>query len=426
MKNLIEELQWRGLVQDIIPETEQLLMKEKVSGYIGFDPTSDSLHIGSLVPIILLMHLQKAGHKPFALIGGATGMVGDPSGKSAERNMLSKEQINLNVQGVKKQLSKFLDFDSNAENAAVLVNNIDWFTDFTFLDFIRDVGKYITVNYMMSKDSVKKRLETGMSFTEFTYQLVQGYDFFHLYQTYGIKLQMGGSDQWGNIVTGTELIRKKIQGEAFAFTAPLIKKADGGKFGKTESGNVWLDASKTSPYSFYQFWLNTTDEDAEKYIKIFTFLTKNEIDEIIKIHTEGLHLRTLQKRLAKELTCMVHSEKDYEFAVEASKILFGDDTSEALKSLNENELLDIMDGVPRFEVTKNEFENGISMVDLLVNVGILPSKSEAKKMIQSNAISLNKIKNGDINTQINSSFLLNNKYLLIQKGKKNYYLVIGV
>jgi tyrosyl-tRNA synthetase len=426
MKNLIEELQWRGLVQDIIPETEQLLMKEKVSGYIGFDPTSDSLHIGSLVPIILLMHLQKAGHKPFALIGGATGMVGDPSGKSAERNMLSKEQINLNVQGVKKQLSKFLDFDSNAENAAVLVNNIDWFTDFTFLDFIRDVGKYITVNYMMSKDSVKKRLETGMSFTEFTYQLVQGYDFFHLYQTYGIKLQMGGSDQWGNIVTGTELIRKKIQGEAFAFTAPLIKKADGGKFGKTESGNVWLDASKTSPYSFYQFWLNTTDEDAEKYIKIFTFLTKNEIDEIIKIHTEGLHLRTLQKRLAKELTCMVHSEKDYEFAVEASKILFGDDTSEALKSLNENELLDIMDGVPRFEVTKNEFENGISMVDLLVNVGILPSKSESKKMIQSNAISLNKIKNGDINAQINSSFLLNNKYLLIQKGKKNYYLVIAV
>jgi tyrosyl-tRNA synthetase len=426
MKNLIEELQWRGLVQDIIPETEQLLMKEKVSGYIGFDPTSDSLHIGSLVPIILLMHLQKAGHKPFALIGGATGMVGDPSGKSAERNMLSKEQINLNVQCVKKQLSKFLDFDSNAENAAVLVNNIDWFTDFTFLDFIRDVGKYITVNYMMSKDSVKKRLETGMSFTEFTYQLVQGYDFFHLYQTYGIKLQMGGSDQWGNIVTGTELIRKKIQGEAFAFTAPLIKKADGGKFGKTESGNVWLDASKTSPYSFYQFWLNTTDEDAEKYIKIFTFLTKNEIDEIIKIHTEGLHLRTLQKRLAKELTCMVHSEKDYEFAVEASKILFGDDTSEALKSLNENELLDIMDGVPRFEVTNNEFENGISMVDLLVNVGILPSKSEAKKMIQSNAISLNKIKNGDINAQINSSFLLNNKYLLIQKGKKNYYLVIAV
>jgi tyrosyl-tRNA synthetase len=426
MKNLIEELQWRGLVQDIIPETEQLLMKEKVSGYIGFDPTSDSLHIGSLVPIILLMHLQKAGHKPFALIGGATGMVGDPSGKSAERNMLSKEQINLNVQGVKKQLSKFLDFDSNAENAAVLVNNIDWFTDFTFLDFIRDVGKYITVNYMMSKDSVKKRLETGMSFTEFTYQLVQGYDFFHLYQTYGIKLQMGGSDQWGNIVTGTELIRKKIQGEAFAFTAPLIKKADGGKFGKTESGNVWLDASKTSPYSFYQFWLNTTDEDAEKYIKIFTFLTKNEIDEIIKIHTEGLHLRTLQKRLAKELTCMIHSEKDYEFAVEASKILFGDDTSEALKSLNENELLDILDGVPRFEVTKNEFENGISMVDLLVNVGILPSKSEAKKMIQSNAISLNKIKNGDINAQINSSFLLNNKYLLIQKGKKNYYLVIAV
>ena len=423
MKNLIEELQWRGLVQDIIPETEQLLMKEKVSGYIGFDPTSDSLHIGSLVPIILLMHLQRAGHKPYALIGGATGMVGDPSGKSAERNMLSMEQIHLNVQGVKKQLSKFLDFDSNAENAAVLVNNIDWFNDFTFLDFIRDVGKYITVNYMMSKDSVKKRLETGMSFTEFTYQLVQGYDFYHLYQTYGIKLQMGGSDQWGNIVTGTELIRKKVQGEAFAFTAPLIKKADGGKFGKTESGNVWLDASKTSPYSFYQFWLNTTDDDAEKYIKIFTFLQKEEIDEIIAIHSDALHLRTLQKRLAQELTCMVHSEKDFDFAVEASKILFGDDTSEALKSLNENELVDIMDGVPRFEVAKLEFENGISIIDLLINTSILPSKSEAKKMIQSNAISLNKIKNGDINASINTSFLLNDKYLLVQKGKKNYYLI---
>ena len=423
MKNLIEELQWRGLVQDIIPETEQLLMKEKVSGYIGFDPTSDSLHIGSLVPIILLMHLQRAGHKPYALIGGATGMVGDPSGKSAERNMLSIEQINLNVQGVKKQLSKFLDFNSNTENAAVLVNNIDWFNDFTFLDFIRDVGKYITVNYMMSKDSVKKRLETGMSFTEFTYQLVQGYDFYHLYKTYGIKLQMGGSDQWGNIVTGTELIRKKVQGEAFAFTAPLIKKADGGKFGKTESGNVWLDASKTSPYSFYQFWLNTTDDDAEKYIKIFTFLPKEEIDEIIAIHNEALHLRSLQKRLAQELTCMVHSEKDFDFAVEASKILFGDDTSEALKSLNENELIDIMDGVPRFEVAKLEFENGISIIDLLVNTSILPSKSEAKKMIQSNAISLNKIKNGDINASVNTSFLLNDKYLLVQKGKKNYYLI---
>jgi len=423
MKNLIEELEWRGLIQDIIPETEDLLMKEKVSGYIGFDPTSDSLHIGSLVPIILLMHLQRAGHKPYALIGGATGMVGDPSGKSAERNMLSMEQINLNVQGVKKQLSKFLDFNSNTENAAVLVNNIDWFNDFTFLDFIRDVGKYITVNYMMSKDSVKKRLETGMSFTEFTYQLVQGYDFYHLYKTYGIKLQMGGSDQWGNIVTGTELIRKKIQGEAFAFTAPLIKKADGGKFGKTESGNVWLDASKTSPYSFYQFWLNTTDDDAEKYIKIFTFLPKEEIDEIIAIHNEALHLRTLQKRLAQELTCMVHSEKDFEFAIEASKILFGDDTSEALKSLNENELVDIMDGVPRFEVAKLEFENGISIIDLLVNTSILPSKSEAKKMIQSNAISLNKIKNGDVNASINSTFLLNDKYLLVQKGKKNYYLI---
>lgn len=423
MKNLIEELQWRGLIQDIIPETEELLMKEKVSGYIGFDPTSDSLHIGSLVPIILLMHLQKAGHKPYALIGGATGMVGDPSGKSAERNMLSMEQIDLNVAGVKKQLSKFLDFDSESENSAVLVNNIDWFKDFTFLDFIRDVGKFITVNYMMSKDSVKKRLETGMSFTEFTYQLVQGYDFFHLNQKYGIKLQMGGSDQWGNIVTGTELIRKKAQGEAFAFTAPLIKKADGGKFGKTESGNVWLDATKTSPYSFYQFWLNTTDDDAEKYIKIFTFLEKEVIDNLLKTHAEALHLRTLQKRLAQELTCMVHSQQDFEFAIEASKILFGDDTSESLKSLNESELLDIMDGVPRFEMAKSDFETGISLVDLLVNSTILPSKSEAKKMIQANGISLNKIKNADVNASINASFLLNDKYLLVQKGKKNYYLI---
>ena len=348
----IDELKWRGLVQDIIPGTAEHLAKESTTGYVGFDPTSDSLHIGSLVPIILLMHLQKAGHKPIALVGGATGMVGDPSGKSEERNMLSKEQIDFNVEGIKMQLSKFLDFDDNKDNYARLLNNYDWFVDFTFLDFIRDVGKYITVNYMLSKDSVQKRLETGMSFTEFTYQLVQGYDFYYLHKFHGVTLQMGGSDQWGNIVTGTELIRKKSGGDAFAFTAPLLKKADGGKFGKTESGNVWLDANKTSPYKFYQFWLNVSDEDAVNYIKIFTFLSPEEIDVLIAEHQQAPHVRLLQKKLSQEVTVMVHSQQDYEFAIRASQILFSDTTSDALRSLNEAQLLEIMDGVPSHRILK--------------------------------------------------------------------------
>lgn len=421
MTNLIQELQWRGLIQDIIPGTEEALLKEPVSGYVGFDPTSDSLHIGSLVPIILLMHMQRAGHKPIALVGGATGMVGDPSGKSEERNMLSIEQIEFNVQGIKKQLSKFLDF----ENKATLVNNIDWFKNMTFLEFIRDVGKFITVNYMMSKDSVQKRLETGMSFTEFTYQLVQGYDFFHLYNAMGVKLQMGGSDQWGNIVTGTELIRKKAGGEAFAFTAPLIKKADGGKFGKTESGNVWLDASKTSPYRFYQFWLNVSDADALNYIKVFTFLPQDEINSLISAHEEAPHLRQLQKKLAQEVTTMVHSADDYEFAVRASQILFSDSTADALLALDENQLLDIMDGVPTFHTSLDALKEGVNIVNLLAETGIFPSKGEARKMVTAGGVSINKTKIDQVDKLITTDQLLNAKYLLVQKGKKNYHLVIA-
>jgi tyrosyl-tRNA synthetase len=421
---LIEELKWRGLVQDIMPGTEEQLEKEMTTGYVGFDPTSDSLHIGSLVPIILLMHLQKAGHKPIALVGGATGMVGDPSGKSEERNMLSIEQINFNVTGIKAQLSHFLNFDTNLPNAAQLVNNYDWFRDFTFLDFIRDVGKHITVNYMMSKDSVQKRLETGMSFTEFTYQLVQGFDFYHMYKHFGVKLQMGGSDQWGNIVTGTELIRRKDAGEAFAFTAPLLKKADGGKFGKTESGNVWLDANRTSPYQFFQFWLNTSDSDAVNYIKIFTFLPPSEIEQLIEEHLKAPHLRLVQKRLAQELTCMVHSEQEYIFAVKASNILFSDNTAEELKALNENQLLDIMDGVPRFTITTQAIQDGINIVNLLAETTILPSKGEARKMVQSNGVSINKSKVGSIDYILTTADLLNQKYVLVQKGKKNYYLIV--
>jgi tyrosyl-tRNA synthetase len=423
--NFIEELQWRGLVQDIIPGTAEQLEKEMTSGYIGFDPTADSLHIGSLVPIILLMHLQKAGHKPYALVGGATGMVGDPSGKSEERNMLSIDQINFNLEGQKKQLSKFLKFDSGEKNSAVLVNNYDWFKDFTFLDFIRDVGKHITVNYMMSKDSVQKRLETGMSFTEFTYQLVQGYDFYYMYKHFGVLLQMGGSDQWGNIVTGTELIRKKDGGEAFAFTAPLIKKADGGKFGKTESGNVWLDPARTSPYRFYQFWLNVSDEDAQKYIKIFTFIEPNEIDALLSEHAAAPHLRLLQKRLSQEVTTMVHSNEDYEFAVKASQILFGDTTADALLSLDENQLLDIMEGVPTFKTNRNDLNTGINIVNLLSETGIFSSKGEARKMVENGGVSINKSKVDRVDFIVNNSHLLNNKYLLIQKGKKNYHLVIA-
>lgn len=422
--NIIEELRWRGLIQDIIPGTEEQLLKEMTTGYVGFDPTSDSLHIGSLVPIILLMHLQRSGHKPIALVGGATGMVGDPSGKSEERNMLPLEQLEFNVQGIRNQLSKFLDFDNSKPNAALLVNNFDWFKDFTFLDFIREVGKYITVNYMLAKDSVQKRLETGMSFTEFSYQLVQGFDFYYLHKNQGVKLQMGGSDQWGNIVTGTELIRKKSGGEAFAFTAPLLKKADGGKFGKTESGNVWIDATKTSPYKFYQFWSQVSDEDAENYIKIFTFIPPSEIDSLIEEHRANLGSKIVQKRLAKELTVMVHSNEEYDFAVKASSILFGDDTSEALAALNEEQLLDILDGVDKFKISYSSLTEGYSLLNMVVDTGIFPSKGEARKMIQQGGVRINKIKEVNPEFNITNANLLNKKYILIQKGKKKHNLII--
>ncbi|MEN9340235.1 MAG: hypothetical protein RIQ62_1547 [Bacteroidota bacterium] len=421
----LEELSWRGLVQDIMPGTEEQLKKERTRGYIGFDPTSDSLHIGSLVPIILLMHLQKAGHQPIALVGGATGMVGDPSGKSAERNMLSEEQIQHNIEGMKKQLSKFLRFDEGGDNAAILMNNYDWFKGMSFLQFIRDVGKHISVNYMMAKDSVQKRLETGMSFTEFSYQLVQGYDFYYLNQNHGVKLQMGGSDQWGNIVTGTELIRRKSEGEAFAFTAPLIKKADGGKFGKTESGNIWLDAAKTSPYKFYQFWLNVSDADAESYIKIFTFLPKTDIEALVAEHQNAPHLRLLQKKLAQEITTLVHSADDYAFAVKASEILFSEHTADALRALDEKQLLDIMEGVPTYSISQAELQSGIPMVELLAGTGILASKSEARKLLQAGGIGINKEKVADTDALVSTSALLNQKYILVQKGKKNYYLLIA-
>jgi tyrosyl-tRNA synthetase len=424
---LVQELRWRGMIQDIMPGTEELFEKEMVSGYIGFDPTSDSLHIGSLVPILLLVHLQKAGHKPFALVGGATGMVGDPSGKSEERNLLSEETLAHNIAGVKKQLSHFLDFNSGSKNAAELVNNYDWFKDFNFLHFIRDVGKHITVNYMMAKDSVKKRIEgdTGMSFTEFTYQLVQGYDFYWLYQNKNCKLQMGGSDQWGNITTGTELIRRKTGGEAFAFTCPLITKADGGKFGKTEKGNVWLDAKKTSPYQFYQFWLNASDEDATKWIKIFTLLAPSEIDALIAEHSTAPQLRTLQKALASALTKFVHSEEDLKFAISATEILFGNATTEVLQSLNEEQLLQVMEGVPRANVTIAQLNEGYDLVSLLADTQIFPSKGEARKMWQAGGLSINKEKVSTEFTTVTTEQLLQGKYMLLQKGKKNYYLVIA-
>lgn len=422
---LIEELRWRGMIQDIMPGTEELLQKEMVSGYIGFDPTSDSLHIGSLVPILLLVHLQRAGHKPMALVGGATGMVGDPTGKSEERNLLSEEVLLHNQEGVRKQLEKFLDFDPAKPNAAVMLNNYDWFKDISFLSFIRDAGKHITVNYMMAKDSVKKRLEgeTGMSFTEFTYQLIQGYDFYWLYQNKGCKLQMGGSDQWGNITTGTELIRRKAGGEAFAFTCPLIKKSDGGKFGKTEKGNVWLDAKKTSPYQFYQFWLNASDDDAKTWIKIFTLLPVAEIDVLITAHDTAPHQRALQKKLAEELTCFVHSRADYEFAVKASEILFGNATTEVLQSLSEEQLLQVMEGVPTAEINRSQLEAGYDLVSFLAETNIFPSKGEARKMWQSGGVGLNKEKISAEKATLTTTDLLQNKYLLIQKGKKNYFLV---
>jgi len=422
---LVEELRWRGMVQDMMPGTEELLNKEMVSGYIGFDPTSDSLHIGSLVPILLLVHFQKAGHKPFALVGGATGMVGDPSGKSEERNLLSEDVLQKNQEGVRKQLERFLDFDATKPNAAEMVNNYDWFKGISFLDFIRDTGKLITVNYMMSKDSVKKRIEgeSGISFTEFTYQLIQGYDFYWLYQHKNCKLQMGGSDQWGNIVTGTELIRRKVQGEAFAFTCPLITKADGGKFGKTEKGNVWLDPKKTSPYQFYQFWLNATDEDAKKWIKIFTLLPPAEIEALISEHDLAPHTRTLQKKLAEELTIFVHSRADYEFAIKASEILFGNATTEALTGLNEAQLLQVMEGVPAVEVSKASIEAGYDLLSFLADTGIFPSKGEARKMWQGGGISINKNKVATDKTTVTTSDLLQEKYMLVQKGKKNYYFI---
>ena len=427
--NFVEELRWRGMIHDMMPGTEEQLQKEMTSAYVGIDPTADSLHIGHLVGVMMLKHLQRAGHRPIALIGGATGMIGDPSLKSAERTLLDEATLRHNQESIKNQLAKFLDFDSDAPNAAKLVNNYDWMKDYSFLNFIRDIGKHLTVNYMMSKDSVKKRLSSesnvGMSFTEFSYQLLQGYDFLYLYQHEGCRLQMGGSDQWGNITTGTELIRRKQGGEAFALTCPLITKADGGKFGKTESGNVWLDRRYTSPYKFYQFWLNVSDADAAKYIKIFTALSKEEIADLEAEQAAAPHLRPLQKRLAKEVTIMVHSEEDYNAAVEASNILFGNATSEALKKLDEDTLLAVFEGVPQFEVSMDEFATGIKAVDLFTEkAAVFPSKGEMRKLVQSGGVSVNKEKLATADEVVTSASLLNNKYLLVQKGKKNYFLLI--
>ena len=428
--NFIEELKWRGMIADMMPGTEEQLQKELTSAYVGIDPTADSLHIGHLVGVMMLRHFQRAGHRPIALIGGATGMIGDPSMKSAERNLLDEETLRHNQECIKQQLAKFLDFDSDAPNAAKLVNNYDWMKDYSFLNFIRDIGKHITVNYMMAKDSVKKRLSrdssVGMSFTEFSYQLLQGYDFLYLYEHEGCRLQMGGSDQWGNITTGTELIRRKTGGEAFALTCPLITKADGGKFGKTESGNVWLDRRYTSPYKFYQFWLNVSDADAAKYIKIFTALDQEEIEALIAEQEAAPHLRPLQKRLAKEVTVMVHSVADYEAAVEASNILFGNATHEALLKLDEDTLLAVFEGVPHFEVSREELTAGIKAVDLCTEkAAIFASKGEMRKLVQSGGVSVNKEKLAAADAVIDSSALLDGKYLLVQRGKKNYYLLIA-
>ncbi|MEM6360067.1 MAG: tyrosine--tRNA ligase [Bacteroidota bacterium] len=426
MTDFIEELKWRGMIHDIMPGTQELLNKEVTSAYIGFDPTADSLHIGSLVQIMTLVHLQRAGHKPIALVGGATGMVGDPSGKSEERNLLNEEILSHNLRCVENQLRKFLDFDCG-DNSAEVVNNHDWFKNFNFLDFIRDVGKHITVNYMTAKDSVKKRLETGLSFTEFSYQLVQGYDFYWLYKNKNCKVQLGGSDQWGNIVTGTELIRRKDQGEAFAVTTPLIKKADGSKFGKTEAGNVWLDAEKTSPYQFYQYWLNASDEDAANYIRIFTLLSKGEIEAIEKEHNEAPRQRLLQQALAKEITTRVHSKEDYEIAVKASNILFGKSTTDDLVALDERTLLAVFDGVPQTTITKSDLKNVNNVTTFLAettNGIVFKSKGEARRMIQGGGVSINKQKVSDPNGAADFD-LLQAKYLLIQKGKKNYYLIIA-
>ncbi len=425
-KNFIEELEWRGMIHTIMPGAKEQLEKEMTTAYLGIDPTADSLHIGHLVGVMILKHFQLCGHRPLALVGGATGMIGDPSGKSQERNLLDEATLRHNQEAIKKQLAKLLDFDSDAPNAARMVNNYDWMKDFTFLDFIRDIGKLITVNYMMAKDSVKKRFNgegDGMSFTEFTYQLVQGYDFLHLYQEYGCRIQLGGSDQWGNITTGTELIRRKLDGEAYAITCPLITKADGTKFGKTESGNVWLDPRYTSPYKFYQFWLNVSDEDAKRYIKIFTLLDRETIGALIAEHEAAPHLRALQKRLAQEVTTMIHSEEEYRKAVEASSILFGGATSEALHALDEQTLLQVFEGVPQFTVAAADL--GRSFLDLCAEkTQIFPSKGECRKMVQGGGVSLNKEKVTDPQRPVTGDDLIAGKYLLVQRGKKNYYLVI--
>ncbi len=429
MKNFIQELEWRGMLHQSMPGTEEHLMEGMRSAYIGFDPTADSLHIGNLVPIMLLAHYQRCGHKPIALVGGATGMIGDPSGKSSERNLLNEKTLRHNQECVKNQLAHFLDFDSDADNAAVLVNNYDWMKEFSFLEFIRDVGKHITVNYMMAKDSVKNRIgsesKEGMSFTEFTYQLVQGYDFLHLFNAHSATLQMGGSDQWGNITTGTELIRRVGNGKGYAITCPLITKSDGSKFGKSEGGNVWLDAKRTSPYKFYQYWLNTSDEDAEKYIKIFTFLYKVTINGLISEHIEAPHLRVLQKRLGEEVTILVHGKEEYEKAISASSILFGKSTEEDLKGLDEQTFLDVFDGVPQASIEKSELENGLDMIGALsAKTGFLKSNGEARRALKENSISVNKSKVKE-DFLITSSALIADKYVLLQRGKKNYYLLVA-
>lgn len=430
MTNFVEELRWRGMIQDIMPGTEEKLLQERSAGYVGIDPTADSLHIGHLVGVMMLKHFQRAGHTPIALVGGATGMIGDPSMKSSERNLLDEETLRHNQEAIKAQLAKFLDFESDIPNKALLVNNYDWMKDYSFLAFIRDIGKHITVNYMMAKDSVKKRLsgETseGMSFTEFSYQLLQAYDFLHLYREKGCRLQMGGSDQWGNITTGTELIRRKDGGEAFALTCPLITKADGGKFGKTESGNVWLDRRYTSPYKFYQFWLNVSDADAAKYIKIFTSLSKDEIDGLIAEQEAAPHLRPLQKRLAEEVTVMVHSREDYDKAVEASEILFGKATSETLRSIDEETLLQVFEGVPQFTISLAKLNEGVKAVDLLTDeAAVFPSKGEMRKTVQAGGVMINKEKLDAFDAVIASSSLIDGKYLLAQRGKKNYFLLLA-
>jgi tyrosyl-tRNA synthetase len=429
--SFVEELRWRGMVHDIMPGTEEEMKKSMISAYVGFDPTADSLHIGHLVQVMLLKHFQNAGHQPIALVGGATGMIGDPSGRSLERNLLSEEDLRHNQECIKAQLAKFLDFESEIPNRALMVNNYDWMKNFSFLGFIRDVGKHITVNYMMSKDSVKKRIGSesgqGMSFTEFTYQLVQGYDFLHLYREYNCRLQMGGSDQWGNIVTGTELIRRKEGGEAFALTSPLITKSDGSKFGKTESGNVWLDPDKTTPYKFYQFWLNVSDEDAASYIKIFTMLSREEIETLISSHSEAPHLRILQKRLAEEITVMAHSREEYEAALEASEILFGKGTTESLRKMTENTFLSVFEGVPSFDVPEALISGGVNIIDLCAGeTPVFASKGEMRRLVQGGGVSINKEKVDNSEMVVDSTFLMNNRYILVQKGKKNYFIIRAV